>query len=482
MSGWGGGYTTDTTYAIAWQAAQTPAHIGLVCALAGVDWPPRRSMVVADIGCGRGFTAGVLAAASPGWQVIGLDHNPAHIAEARELAAAARLPNATFIEADLGSLADAAIDALPPLDVVMLHGVWTWVSDAVRAGIVRVMARRLKPGGIAYIGYNALPASAEDYALQRLLAGFAAEAGGSSAERMATAVARLRGCAATAPRWLAASPMLARLLDPGSGVDPAFLAHEFLTDHWRPVFHADLCADLAPARLGFVGSANLFENRPAMVFTAAQAALGGEVMKDLCLVRNFRADVFQRGRLPIAPALALGRIVLAACGPLPHRAPRMTTPQGDVSLAEGAWAALAAALSEGPQPLAVLAQAAATDPADLLVLLDGAGLVLPVAPWGGSDPEAARRFNRAAAARHGQAGPARGQLALAAPLCGGGLACSPLDLALVGAVAEMGPHDPAALAARLRPDLPPHGQARAAATVASMLADRFRVWRRLGIL
>ncbi|WP_431280527.1 class I SAM-dependent methyltransferase [Humitalea sp. 24SJ18S-53] len=487
MTGWNGGYPTDTTYGIAWQAAQTPLHAGLVCALAGVDWQPRAEMVVADIGCGRGFAAGVLAAANPGWTVIGLDHNPGHIAEARDLAARAALPNARFVEADLGTLSDAAIDAWPLLDVVMVHGVWTWVSDAVRAGIVRLLARRLKPGGIAYLGYNALPGAAPDFALQRLFRHFAGAAPGGSAERAAAAVEAIRHLAATAPHHLPRTAMLQRILDPASGLEPAFLAHEFLTDHWRPVFQADLCAALAPARLSFVGSANLFEHRPAMVFSPGQAAAmagiaGDEVLKDLCLARPFRADVFQRGPRPIDRSAALDRLLLVAASVVRGEGPRLTTPTGIAGLPAEAWAPMAAALAQGVCRLGDLRRLGpAIDPADLLVLLEGSGAVLPAAAWAG--PVApARRFNQAAAAMLAAAGEAGGQFALAAPVAGGGLACSALDLALVGAILDAGRAEAPDLAVRLRPGLDAAGHARAAARIEGLLAERFPVWRGLGIL
>ncbi len=490
MTAWSGGYPIDTTYGIAWQAAETPMHAGLVCALAGVDWQPRAGMVVADIGCGRGFAAGVLAAANPGWTVFGLDHNPAHVAEARAVADRAGLANARFIEADLGAMTDAGVEAFPPLDVVMIHGVWTWVSDAVRTGIVRLLARRLKPGGIAYLGYNALPGSGPDFGLQRLFRHFARKARGGSAERAAAAVEAIRHLAATNPHNLPQTAMLRRML--AGQLEPGFLAHEFLTDHWRPVFHADLCAALAPARLSFVGSANLFEHRAGMVLSAGQVAAirgipGGdadELLKDLCLSRPFRADVFQRGIRPIDPTKALDGILLAPSAAMPVDGPRLTTPAGVAGLAADVWAPMAAALAAGPRRLGELRRLGAgapIDPADLLVLLEGSGTVLPDAAWAG-DGAPARRFNQVAAAMLADAGEAPGQFALAAPLAGGGLACSALDLALVGAILDAGRADPADLARRLRPGLDAAGHARAVARIQSILAERFLVWRGLGVL
>jgi 2-polyprenyl-3-methyl-5-hydroxy-6-metoxy-1,4-benzoquinol methylase len=55
---------------------------------------PRRgakatALTYCDLGCGQGFTANLVAAASPRAEVFAADFNPTHIASARDLASAA---------------------------------------------------------------------------------------------------------------------------------------------------------------------------------------------------------------------------------------------------------------------------------------------------------------------------------------------------------------------------------------------------------
>ena len=102
--GWARGYVAGSGYGIAFQAAQTPAHLALVCAMAGVRWPLRERMQVADLGCGRGWVVNTLAAANPDWTVLGLEQDPAPLAEATSFAAQAGLGNALFLEADLAAI------------------------------------------------------------------------------------------------------------------------------------------------------------------------------------------------------------------------------------------------------------------------------------------------------------------------------------------------------------------------------------------
>ena len=87
-----------------------------------------------------------------------IDFNPAHIAAARSLATEAGIDNVTFLEADLATLMDdPAAAAIPEVDVVSVHGVWSWVPDAVRAASCGCWRRRSAPGGVGAFSYNALP-------------------------------------------------------------------------------------------------------------------------------------------------------------------------------------------------------------------------------------------------------------------------------------------------------------------------------------
>ena len=484
----------DSTYRIAFQAAQTPSHLAVVCAMAGIAWQPRERMHIADLGCGRGYTVNLLAASNPDWTVLGLDHNPVHVAEGMQTAAQAGLGNALFHEADLALMSEAELDLIPPLDVVMLHGVWSWVSDTVREGVVRLLTRRLKPGGLVYIGYNSLPGAGVDLALQRLLrhlAGPISAEPGSAAAAASLAMERLRGMAPALK--LHPSAMLTRLLADPPRLEPAFVAHEFLTEHWRPVFHEDLCAALRPAKLEFVGSSNLFEAMPPLYCQGAELAIlealpagdPREFLKDLCLPRGFRADVFIRGARKQGMAAAMDFMILGATRALPEESPSLGMGRVHASLAQPVWEALATALAAGPQSVGELRAALGPEaprPGELLALLMGADYALPVYRRPGTGAPASR-FNRAMAETHAMGGEGQGHFALASPVAAGGLAASALELALVGALlANADANDPRELAWRLQPAASPDSLHRSAERIAAALADRMPAWRRFGIL
>jgi len=495
MTSWSHGYVTDSPYAFSYQEAQAPGNLALICAMMGVAWTPTQNMVMADIGCGRGYTALALAAANPGWTVLGLDYNPAHIAEASGLAARAELKNAVFVEADLAQMSDAEIDRLPEMDVVSLHGVWTWVSDTVRSGIVRLLSRRLKPGGLCYLGYNVMPGHAADMALQRLFRHLAGQLrSGDSPARAQAAIEAIRALDATRPAHLAVTSMLKLITADQLAVDPAYLAHEFLTAHWRPVFFEDLSADLAPAKLNYVGSASLDMNVPELVFTPAQREIhdamppgpAREFMKDLCTERSFRRDVFVRGVRHTDPVAAMDRIVLAARRHLDDGPPKLKVPVGVAQIDPDLWHPIAAALNEGPQSLGrlrSLPSKGSPNPSELATVMTGTGLVLPVLHESGPT-EACQRINRVIAQTYANEGRMGGQFAMSSPVMAAGLPCAWIELAVAvqPEVAQTAMPDPAMLARRIFPDLEEARLEQATEHVAGMLQQRLPIWRRFGIV
>jgi SAM-dependent methyltransferase len=443
--------TEKGLYAVSFQASLSPGHFALTAAMAGHAWRPKPALSLVDLGCGRGFLALVLAAANPGWRVVGVDRDPAAIAEARMVAAAAGLRNAAFLEADFAELG-ADLPGLPPqFDVAVAHGVWTWIADRARAGILDLLAQRLAPGGLACFGYNALPAARREQPLQRALTLLAE--GGTDAAAAARALARLRADGTAAALRLPPSPMLARLLADPPQLEPAFVAHEFLATAWRPVFHDELRADLAAAKLDFLASCNLFEAVPSLFLDDAQLgsldamapAAGREALKDLFLPRHFRTDLFVRGARRAAPARILADIALAACGPIPEAPPELPMGTAMATLKPEIWSCVARMLARGAATLGALREAVPAEIAprleELAPLLVDTGIAIPVFAPGRPLPSATR-FNQIAAEIYAEGGSGRGRFALAAPACGGGVPVGAAEL-------WRATRDPAALEPRL---------------------------------
>ncbi len=509
-STWSRGYPVSESYPPSWHSFQSPTHLRAICALMGVAWEVDADtpLSIAEVGCGTGYTAHMLAAGNPQAQVLGLDYNPAHIAEARSMCSAAGLTNLSFVEADLAALDGAALDALPEFDLVTVHGVWSWVGDAVREGLLRLLQRRLKPGGLALVSYNALPGASGTQGLQRLVQGMLQRAGKPS-DGLAQASELVKRLLAAEAQYLPESGWR-RMITGEQPARPAYLLHEFQTEHWRPSFHADVAAALGRARCDYVGSATMDENFAQMslspqqreVWEGAPDAVTRELIFDLCVPRAFRRDLYVRGlrRVPREPAV--DALWLAAAN-LTRGQPVLRTQAGEAALPQGLVEAVRAALTEGPQTIGNLRRlpgCAQVTGDELLALLVGSGCAVPLwcPPGSGAAWDqavaAARRMNIVSAERLAPHGIGSGLFGLATPLLGGALRAEALELAVVrllcdpavaaACAADTPQAEAQALVKRLLPPSTPPADAlkQLHEMVTDMLLQRRPVWQALQIL
>ncbi|MEO3473474.1 class I SAM-dependent methyltransferase [Roseomonas sp. CAU 1739] len=489
----------DIRYVTAFQSEASPARLHFDLALAGVHWEPadRDRMTVLDIGCGRGVTARLLAAANPGWDVIGLDLQPVHIVEAQEGAAAAGIDNIRFLEMDVAELeaADFAT-GLPEIDIVICWGVWTWVPDAVRDGIVRLLKSRLKPGGIVLMGYNALPGFSDSVVMQRLIDEACRDPRGTPFERGAAAIEIIASMKEAGAYNLPNEHVLKHILD-SSRRSPSYMVHEWLTSFWRPAYHADLARALVPARLEYGGSANPSRSMPELQLTPAQrqvienapAGIHRETMTDMFLQRRFRADIFVRGRRPAArTALADIPVVLGMAAELLDTS--VNTSSGEATLKDEHQAILGRALADGPRTLGELAALPGLGDltlAEIGLMLVESNAAHPLWRPITRDPVAAARAARSnetlVTSLAGEPGAGGAVLGAVVPALGSAIAGSPSDLAVVVQLQRGVPPDPDAIAAQLiPPDMPPEALANAKVAIERLLGLRLAAWRGMGLV
>lgn len=366
MSDWTEGYVSDIEYLPGVYVEQMPAHLDTICLLQGVEPPVREGegFACCELGCGIGETALAVAAANSGAEVWGFDFNPAHIARAGNLAAAGRLDNIRFEDASFEQLAASARNDLPDFDYITLHGVWAWVSVENRRHILRFIDRHLKPGGLVYVTYNALPVWASAMPFQRLFQMYGSVDHSRSDHRILSALAM-------ADEYVAArSGVLPEALLDRVGKDrdsksrATYLSHEFLNEHWSPCYQMDVARDMATAKLGYVGSASILENFPDLSLNEERRAIVArappafaETAKDFFLDRSFRRDVYVRGprKIPERRLPARLRSKRLALVVPPHRTKRqISIPLGEAELNERFYKPALDALSEGTRTIGEL--------------------------------------------------------------------------------------------------------------------------------
>ncbi len=449
MSDWGSGYVTDIPYIAGYYPQQSPVHMVVAARLAGVagDLPDDDDPVdYLELGCGSGLGALTLAAANPSWRVTGVDFNPAHIATARAFARQSGLRNASFIEADLATLAGAGVaEAIPEADFVSAHGLWSWVPPLVRDGVVRLLRQKVRAGGLAHVSYNALPAWQGALGMQRLIR-TAGLARARRSDRQALAgLELLRALHGAGASHLAGIPFVDKLVMSMADLPPAYLAHEFMNANWSPCFHADVVAALSEAKLEWIGPANLLETLTGLILTPAERKvfesvedpLERELIKDLCLARSLRHDLFVRGPNRLAGVdlhELLREITLTLTVNPAEFSYEIELAKGAAQLSRDIYAPMVEALAKGPQPVGTLialappTERAPPNPAEILAILIGGGQAVPVLRPGAPQSDEAKALNAMIAAAFGRPERRGARLALASTALGAGLPADSFDL------------------------------------------------------
>jgi hypothetical protein len=229
-----------------------------------------------------------------------------------------------------------------------------------------------------------------------------------------------------------------------------YLAHEFMHDSFAPCFHADVVGALAEAKLEWVGAATLTENFPDLMLTPEQRAVTErlddpvlrELLKDMCLERALRHDVFVRGARHVGPPArnaALTDVSLALSirpEDMPYEA---DMPAGKAALNRSFYGPITEALAAGPRRVGDLLELPSLEgrrdnPAELIGLMVGLELAEPAMRPGAEPTPQARRFNRVAAARLSQSSPLGRPIAAASHALGTGAPCILLDLLVMDRV------------------------------------------------
>lgn len=262
----------------------------------------RVGLTYCELGSGLGLSLNLLAAANPQITFYGNDFNPSHILESRALASKAGSGNAHFFEQSFEEFIDEP--SLPPtFNFIALHGIYSWISPENRAHIVEFIKRKLAPGGLLYISYNALPGWLSQMPLRRLLIDHAATQSGPMVGRVQSAVEFAEKLKKANAAYFHHTPHAAQRLTAMHQKPRTYLAHEYSNQDWTPFYHADVVKELADAKVSYLGSAALLENNDGMylppeaieVLKEIKDPTLRETIRDYSAYPLFRRDVFVRG-------------------------------------------------------------------------------------------------------------------------------------------------------------------------------------------
>jgi SAM-dependent methyltransferase len=362
MDEWSEGYVTSIDYTSGFYHGLAPISQNFSLLLRGIEPVQLRDgFCYCELGCGHGFSTALLAAANPKGSFWGVDFNPAHISSAQRLAAAAQIPNVSFLEQ---SFADVATSSMPRLDFIALHGVWSWVSAESRRAIIDIINAKLKPGGVVYISYNALPGWAAHAPLRQLLVERLRGKTDPTPEAINEAVVFAARVCESGAAYFSANPHSARRLETIRSASRNYVAHEFFNRHWSPSYHSEIAADLSAAKLVFAAPSDVTEHFDQLLLNPSARELlkdlapsARETVVDYYLNRQFRRDLFVRGARELSEREREERLLatrFALIGAQPAYPFKLRFPLGEVTLDQHPYKLIFDTLAEQPLTLGEL--------------------------------------------------------------------------------------------------------------------------------
>ncbi|MEI7636762.1 MAG: class I SAM-dependent methyltransferase [Syntrophus sp. (in: bacteria)] len=294
-------YLLDIAYTKHFYENLNPWLINYISAINGYTAPNiKDKFTYCELGCGNGISLNILAAANPQGLFYGVDFNPEHIANARLATKEGGLDNVTLLEEDFANLPNLE---LPDFDFITLHGVFSWVSPAMRNRIVTFIARKLMHGGMVMVSYNTPQGWAVVAPMRDFLRSFIADGSGADLiEKARRGLEELCFLRDAKSAYFEMNPLAGIVLDSYLRFDLRYIVHEFLTPHWQPLNFSEVLGNMKSAGIDYTGSYPVALNYGQMsipetlhgYFQQIKDRTVFEMRKDLVRMTLFRSDIFCR--------------------------------------------------------------------------------------------------------------------------------------------------------------------------------------------
>lgn len=317
-------------------ASQSPAQLAYICARHGLLSPRFYGAYSwCEIGCGRGLTALTLAASNPNAQFTAIDPSKAALDIADVHREQTGLRNIQFIH---GNVAEIDVPQQAPFDYITLHGIYSWVSDRDREGMLHFIERRLALGGIVYVSYNTTTGWAALAPLQHHYQRHVLRSVGPLKERAKHALSELQALRDARAPYFLKNPEAARYLRLLENAGPEYALHELSANDWHTFPFGEVEAEMEAIGLRYVGSADPVDEHPnhgvsprVMPILARRDKTEFEEMRDFVNNRFFRRDVYAKDART-ATHDAEGDFHLTTAGPPSSTVDSITGPTGEISL------------------------------------------------------------------------------------------------------------------------------------------------------
>jgi len=204
-----------------------PAHLALCSRWSGGPAPCSDRFSFVELGCGDGGNLLPLAFYHPKCTFVGIDSSRSAVCRAQEDAGLIGLENVRFLCCDIRDPSSAECGRF---DYVVAHGLYSWVTDDVRAAILTFCRDALRRDGLAYISYNAEPGWSTRRIVRDTLRRSQGVREAEFADKAARAIELATRLLKDLPSRFASSILLADELRRVQNGSPSYVFHEYLTD------------------------------------------------------------------------------------------------------------------------------------------------------------------------------------------------------------------------------------------------------------
>lgn len=316
------GYVLDMPYPMFFYKEMQPLWLNTVLKFSGFKAPDIvNPFSYLELACATGINLLVCAIMNPHACFVGIDFNKQHIDKAKELSKLLGVENIEFIHGDFSDFLEKNTQKF---DFIVNHGTFSWISPSHQVHILNIVSKFLNDSGVFYLHYMCYPGSTELQPIQKLLNLVDQQTNKASVSSIETGKKLFWDLyqAGAFINNLKIEPIIKSLEN-----SDAYLAHEFLTDYWQPLYSVDVHNQVfQTTQLNYIGSANPCENIESIsipsnmqkIIKDTQAPALKEYLKDLARDAKQRVDVFQKKPQMLSPEVHIKTINTIKFKLLPH--------------------------------------------------------------------------------------------------------------------------------------------------------------------
>jgi len=230
-----------------------PHAIRCTALMRGFQVPDVQAFTYCELGCGTGHSLLIYASANPDAIFTGIDFNEEHIAFARDRAQKLGIKNCIFQYADI-----TTVTSLPSFDYIVMHGLYTWVHEPVRAAIHRIIEGSLTQNGLALVSYNAYPGWHVFEPLRMMFREYSMHLSDDPFQNAEQGIGFLQWMHEKQSEYMKVVPSAGAFIEELSKHDMRYIIHEYYADHWTPLWFKEMNVKMNDLGLTFAGQLPFF--------------------------------------------------------------------------------------------------------------------------------------------------------------------------------------------------------------------------------